>query len=52
MTKGITFTDKDKNLIEKIVKFQHAQELPSFVEAVRRLCENGLSMNSVINNLK
>jgi len=54
MSKGITFTDtdKDKELIEKIVKFQHAQELPSFVEAVRRLCENGLSMNTVVKNLK
>lgn len=52
MSKKVTFIDNDQELIDKIRAFQKAQKLPSFVEAVRRLCENGLSMSDVVKNLK
>ena len=52
MSKRLTFTDNDKELIEEIQLFQKEQKLPSFIEAVRRLCENGLSMNNVVKNLR
>ena len=52
MSKGINFTDADDELIEKIKAFQKAQALPSFIAAVRVLCENGLSMSKVVKTLK
>ena len=52
MSKKISFTDKDKELIKLIQLFQKEQELPSFIEAVRRLCKNGLRMSDVVKNLK
>lgn len=52
MEKIIKFIDKDAELIKKIHTFQKAQNLPSFVAAVRILCENGLSMSDVVKNLK
>lgn len=38
MSKNVTLGEKDSELIKKIKDFQKAQELPSFVEAVRILC--------------
>lgn len=52
MTKGVTFTDKDAELVEKIIKFQHAQELPSFTAAVRILCEKGLAMSNAMETIR
>ena len=52
MSKKITFTDNDAELIAQIRQFQEEQELQSFVEAVRRLCKNGLSMSNVVKNLR
>lgn len=52
MTKQITFTDKDEELVDQIAKFQKQQELPSFIAAVRLLCKNGLRMSDVVKNLK
>lgn len=52
MSKQIKFTDNYEELIEEIQQFQKEQKLPSFVEAVRRLCSNGLSMSNVVRNLK
>lgn len=52
MAKGMSFTDKDSELVKKIEKFQHTQELPSFTEAVRVLCEKGLAMSDVMQALK
>lgn len=52
MSKKVNFTDNDKKLVDQIRAFQETQKLPSFVEAVRRLCENGLSMSAVVKNLK
>lgn len=52
MAQHVTFTDNDGELIAAIRLFQKEQELPSFVEAVRRLCKNGLRMSDVVKNLK
>ena len=52
MTRGISFTDNDKELIEEIRKFQKAQNLPHFVEAVRVLWKSGLSMCNVVKGLQ
>ena len=52
MAQHVTFTDNDDELIKAIRLFQKEQELPSFVEAVRRLCKNGLRMSDVVKNLK
>lgn len=52
MAKQVTFSEKDADLVKDIVAFQKAHELPSFVEAVRRLCRNGLYMNDVVKSLK
>lgn len=52
MAKSISFTDNDKELIEEIRKFQKAQNLPHFVEAVRVLCKSGLSMCNVVKGLQ
>ena len=52
MPKKVSFTDNDKELTEQIQAFQKSQNLPSFVEAVRKLCKNGLHMSDVVKNLK
>ncbi len=52
MPKRISFTDNDKELIWQIEKFRETQKLPSFTEAVRRLCKYGLSMSDVAKDLK
>lgn len=52
MSKQVRFTENDKELLKQIEALQKAQELPSFVEAVRRLCKNGLRMSDVVKNLK
>lgn len=52
MAKGISFTDSDKELIEEIRKFQEAQNLPHFVEAVRVLCKSSLRMSNIVKGLQ
>ena len=42
MSKTVTFTNKDEELIKRITKFQHVKEIPSFTEAVRVLCREAL----------
>ena len=46
MTKQVTFGEKDSELIQKM------QKLPSFIEAVRVLCEKGLQINELIKSTK
>ena len=50
MTKQVTFGEKDSELIQKISDFQKMQKLPSFIEAVRVLCEKGLQLK-VLNKI-
>lgn len=52
MSKQVCFTDKDAELVKQIEAFRKAQNIPSFVEAVRQLCKYGLSMSDVVKNLK
>lgn len=52
MTQIVKFIESDEELIQQIKAFQKAQELPSFVAAVRLLCKNGLRMSDVVKNLK
>lgn len=51
MPKQVCFIDSDKELLKEIETFQKVQELPSFIEAIRRLCKNGLLMSDVVKNL-
>lgn len=46
-TKGLTFGKSDKELVEKIVSYQHKKQLPFFVEAVRRLCGIALEIEKL-----
>ena len=43
----ITFTDNDKDLIEKIIEYQKAHGLSSFVAAVRKLCRDALEIEKI-----
>ena len=47
MKKIITFSERDRELIKKIEKYQHAKELSSFVAAVRQLCEDALALKKI-----
>ncbi len=49
--KGITFGEKDKELIKKLEDFQKRNELEHFVDAVRKLCEVGLQFEKTLNKL-
>ncbi|MBQ9748964.1 MAG: hypothetical protein IJV87_00100 [Clostridia bacterium] len=44
MSKQITFNNNDQKLIKQIVEFQKSSGLPSFVSAVRKLCEDALQL--------
>jgi hypothetical protein len=52
MSKGVTFGEKDKKLIEDIEEYQKLHQISTFVEAVRVLCKSGLKVNELINNAK
>ena len=43
----ITFTDNDKELIERIIEYQKAHGLSSFVAAVRKLCKDALEIEKI-----
>lgn len=49
MSKGLTFTNSehDRKLIRDIEKYQHKNEIQSFVEAVRQLCEMALKVEKL-----
>lgn len=47
MSKGVTFTDKDKNLIQQIEKYQNENGISSFVGAVRKLCSDALQLKRI-----
>ena len=53
MGKKIEFRDSDKELIAEIESYQKENDIKYFVEAVRRLCRNGLGQNIQVKiNLK
>ena len=43
----ITFTDNDKELVEKIIEYQKAHGLSSFVATVRKLCKDALEIEKI-----
>lgn len=52
MTKQVVFVEKDSELIQKINNFQKIQKLPSFIAAVRILCEKGLQVSDLVKDIK
>lgn len=52
MKKQMSFADKDEILVKRIVEFQKRQNLDSFAEAVRILCESGLNISKAMKKLK
>lgn len=52
MERRITFTPNDEDFIRKIIVLQREQNLPSFVAAVRVLCNNGLTMREAVEKMK
>ena len=46
-TKGLTFGKNDKELIENIIIYQHKNQLPSFIAAVRKLCKIALEIEKI-----
>ena len=47
MSKGMTFGDRDAQLIRKIVAYQNEKGISSFAEAVLQLCEKALKFNEI-----
>ena len=47
MAKNITFTNQDEKLIKQIEAFQKSSGLPSFVSAVRKLCNDALQLKQI-----
>lgn len=47
MSKGITFTDADKELIRQIEQYQKTNGYSSFVAAVRKLCHDALALKKI-----
>ena len=47
MGKGVTFGDKDAQLIRRIVAYQKERGISSFVETVRQLCEKALKFSEI-----
>lgn len=48
----MSFADKDEELVKRIADFQKKQDLTSFAEAVRTLCESGLGISKIVKKLK
>lgn len=47
MSKQVSFRDSDEDLIKKILEYQKAHGLPSFVSAVRKLCEDAIQVEKI-----
>lgn len=47
MSKGVTFGKSDVELIKKVTKYQHENEIPNFTGAVRKLLNFALKMSEV-----
>lgn len=47
LVKGISFVEKDAALVKMVEEYQKAKRLPSFIEAVRILLSNALSVNEI-----
>ena len=47
MEKQIKFNDNDAELIRKIQEYQQAHGLPSFIAAVRKLCNDAIEIEKI-----
>lgn len=47
MRKIINFIDSDKDLVDRIMEYQQAHGLSSFVAAVRKLCKDALEIERI-----
>lgn len=47
MGKTATFSDKDGESVRKIQAYQKEKKLPSFIEAVRQLCNDALQLKKI-----
>ena len=45
--KHLVFNEKDEKLIAKIIEYQKAHGLTSFVSAVRKLCKDALEIEKI-----
>lgn len=45
---GVSFVDKDEQLVKDIAAYQKYQKLPHFVDAVRILCADALKIKESI----
>ncbi len=45
MNKQVAFVKKDGELIKKILLYQQQNNLPTFIDAVRQLCNSALEHN-------
>ena len=43
----VRFIESDKELIEKIQKYQKAHGLTSFISAIRKLCKDALEIEKI-----
>lgn len=48
MSKGVSFTENDEELIKQIEQYQKSCGLPSFISAVRKLCGDALELKKII----
>ena len=47
-----TFTEGDRELVKKIIGYQKKKKKPSFIAAVRELCEIALTMETAVRKLQ
>ena len=47
MSRTATFSDKDGESVRKIQAYQKEKKLPSFIEAVRQLCNDALQLKKI-----
>lgn len=47
MKKTATFTDKDNELIQRIMRYKKEKKLNLFIDAVRSLCDTALKLKDI-----
>lgn len=47
MSKKVNFIESDKELIDKIIEYQKAHGLSSFIATVRKLCNDALEIEKI-----
>ena len=47
MKKTVTFTDKDKTLVERLEKYKKVKGYKSLIQVVRDLCDDALTLKEI-----